>query len=240
VTAEDHHHRKEHFARIRRTKLFLRFMPRKAVFHKYPFIGRFADVARKRSYLWSFKTPEVRPALYVGSVLAFMPALGVQLPAAFLLALLLRLNVMVLGGLQFITNPLTAPAIYYGTYQLGKAVIDASGFGRSIEVVEDAHPYVAPERAPRATPATPAPAPSSPATAPAPDDDAPFEIKWSRVLGTTFNALIIGGVLAGLIVGGVLDLLWRFGAARAARHRERVAARRRARSHSTPPRPAAK
>ncbi len=234
MTAEDHHHRKEHFARIRRTKLFLRFMPRKAVFHKYPFIGRFADVARKRSYLWSFKTPEVRPALYVGSILAFMPALGVQLPAAFLLALLLRLNVMVLGGLQFITNPLTAPAIYYGTYQLGKAVIDASGFGRSIEVVEDATPYVAPESPFGKTPATAGEArvPSA--------DDAPFEIKWSRVLGTTFNALIIGGVLAGLAAGGVLDLLWRFGAARAARHRERVAARRLARSHSTPPRPPAK
>jgi uncharacterized protein (DUF2062 family) len=152
-----------------------------------------------------------------------MPALGVQLPAAFLLAVLLRLNVMVLGGLQFITNPLTAPALYYGTYRLGKVVIDASGFGQSIEVVEESKPYVAPD-----TPLGKTPPPEEVT------EDAPFEITWSRRMGTTFNALIIGGVLAGLVAGGVLDLLWRFGAARAAVHRARLAARR-ARSHSTPP-----
>ena len=199
-------------------------MPRRAVFHKYPLIGRFADVARKRSYLWSFKSADIRPALYAGSVLAFMPAMGVQLPVAFLLALLLRTNVMVLGGLQFITNPVTAPGIYYGTYRLGKAVIDASGFGRSIEVVEPATPYQAPPGTPIAPPV---PAPAGRAA-----EDPPTEIKWTRLLGTTFNALIIGGAIVGLLVGGVLDLLWRFGASRAAVHRAKVAARR-ARSLST-------
>lgn len=228
MTAEDHHHRKEHFARIRRTKLFLRFMPRRAVFHKYPLIGRFADMARKRSYLWSFKTSEVRPALYIGSVLSFMPAMGVQLPTAFLLALLFRANVMVLGGLQFITNPFTAPGIYYGTYRLGKAVIDASGFGRSIEVVETSEPYTAPADRPLSA------EPSSPSAPPVDSDEAPTEIKWTRLLGTTFNALIIGGALVGLLCGGLLDLLWRFGASRASVHRARVAARR-ARSLSTGP-----
>ncbi len=226
---EHHHHRKEHFARIRRTKLFLRFMPRRAVFHKYPFIGRFAEAARKRSYLWSFKTPEVRPALYVGSILAFMPALGVQLPAAFLLALLLRLNVMVLGGLQFITNPLTAIGIYTATYQLGKAVIDASGFGRSIEVIDSPTPYVAPSELPLTRPPAKT-LPGSPTAAA--EEEPPTQIKWTRLLGTGINALIIGGAIVGVVVGGILDIAWRFGANRAAAHRARVAARR-ARSHST-------
>lgn len=226
MTSEDHHHRKEHFARIRRTKLFLRFMPRRAVFHKYPIIGRFADVARKRSYLWSFKTPEVRPALYIGSILAFMPAMGVQLPVAFLLSLTLRTNVMVMGGLQFITNPLTAGPVYYGTYRLGKVVIDASGFGQSIEVVDEPAPYVAPANVPVG--------PSAPPARPAAAEEPPEEIKWTRLMGTTFNALIIGGAIIGLVTGGVLDLLWRFGVARAAVHRARVEARR-ARSLSTSP-----
>lgn len=226
---EHHHHRKEHFARIRRTKLFLRFMPRRAVFHKYPFIGRFADAARQRSYLWSFKTPEVRPALYIGSILAFMPALGVQLPFAFVLALLLRLNVMVLGGLQFITNPLTAIGIYTATYQLGKTVIDASGFGRSIEVIDSPAGYTAPAELPLS-------APSNRTTPGAPlardEEEPPTQIRWTRLLGTGINALIIGGAIIGVVVGGVLDIVWRFGARGAAAHRARVAARR-ARSHST-------
>jgi len=226
---EHHHHRKEHFARIRRTKLFLRFMPRRAMFHKYPFIGRFADAARKRSYLWSFKTPEVRPALYVGSVLAFMPARGGPLPAAFLLALLLRLNVMVLGGLQFITNPLTAIGIYTVTYQVGKAVIDASGFGRSIEVIDSPTPFVAPSE----LPLTARSDNTFPASTTAPtEEDPPTQIKWTRLLGTGINALIIGGAIIGVIVGGILDIAWRFGTSRADAHRARVAARR-ARSRST-------
>ena len=128
----------EHHARIRFTKRLLRFVPRRALFHKYPIVGRFAAEARKRAFLWSFKSAYVRPALYVGSILALQPVMGVQIPVAFLCAVLLRLNFMVLGGLQFISNPFTAAPLYYGTYQLGLTVINASGFGDSIGVIDAA------------------------------------------------------------------------------------------------------
>ena len=59
---EEHQAREARFARLRRLKQFLRFMPRRAVMHKYPVIGRFAEAARKRAYLWSFKSTHVRPS----------------------------------------------------------------------------------------------------------------------------------------------------------------------------------
>ena len=76
--------------------------------HKYPVIGRFAEFARKRAYLWSFKTEDLRPSFYAGSILSLLPLMGVQLPVALILSLALRGNFMVMGGLQFITNPFTA------------------------------------------------------------------------------------------------------------------------------------
>ena len=208
----------EHHARISFTKRLLRFVPRRALFHKYPIVGRFAAEARKRAFLWSFKSAYVRPALYVGSILALQPVMGVQIPVAFLCAVLLRLNFMVLGGLQFISNPFTAAPLYYGTYQLGLTVINASGFGDSIGVIDAA--------------ALPEPAASAPAveTDPASANGTatlpPGEIRWTQRLGTSINALVLGGILAGAAVGGVLDLLWRFGASRAEAHRLKVLARR--------------
>lgn len=199
---EEHIAREERFARLRRLKQFLRYMPRRAVFHKYPLIGRFADAARKRAYLWSFKTTHLRPSFYAGSILSLLPVMGVQLPLAFLLCLLLRGNFMVMGGLQFITNPFTAAPIYYATHQLGKTVIEASGFGRSLETVEpialDAAP--GPEAPPQLQPAKIAPPPPA------------HEMHWGRRVGTAINALVIGGVISGALLGLLLDLLWRLGA----------------------------
>jgi len=166
--------------------------------HKYPVIGRFAEFARRRSYLWSFRIQYLRPSFYAGSILALLPVMGVQLPAALALSLVLRGNFMVMGGLQFITNPFTAAPIYYATHQLGAKVIDLSGFGRSIDVVQ--------------------PKPDAGATAPEPPR---FEaarvtpperepVHWTRRVGNAINALVLGGVISGTLLGAALDLLWRF------------------------------
>jgi uncharacterized protein (DUF2062 family) len=209
MSPEKHIAREERFARLRRLKQFLRFMPRRAMLHKYPVIGRFAAVARRRAYLWSFKPAHIRPALYAGSILSLLPVMGVQLPLAFILSLLLRGNFMVMGGLQFITNPFTAAPIYYATHQLGKYVISVSGFGHSIPAT-DPIPLSLPsaelahedENEPGETVhSTPAPLPSAAAR--------PGVIRWTRRLGTAINALIIGGVLSGAALGLLLDILYR-------------------------------
>ena len=197
---EEHIAREERFARLRRLKQFLRFMPRRAVFHKYPLIGRFADAARKRAYLWSFKTANLRPSFYAGSILSLLPVMGMQVPLALLLCLLLRGNFMVMGGLQFITNPFTAAPIYYATHQLGKNVIEASGFGRGLDTVEPLDLETDPEHVPpmHLEPAKVTPPP-------------PHEMHWGRRVGTAINALVIGGVISGALLGLLLDLLWRLG-----------------------------
>ena len=234
MTAEEHHlHLRERFARIRRAKFFLRFMPRRARFHTYPVIGRFAAFARKRSYLWSFRSSDVRPAIYVGSVLAFLPILGIQMLLAFALAVLLRRNVMVLVGLQFLTNPFTLVPSFYLTYQVGSTVIHYSGFGRSIEPAEPDAPL---------SPAVildhpdfkeiPALRPASP---PPPIEPDGRIHRWTSGVGTQINAFIIGGLLVGLFVGAIIDLLWTISVNQAAAHRRKLLLKRSASAGGEPP-----
>lgn len=201
-SAEHPQQRADRFARIRRVKQMLRFMPRRAVMHKYPLVGRFAELARQRAYLWSLKPQHMRPALYAGSILSLLPVMGVQLPLALLLSVLLRANFMVLGGLQFLTNPFTAAPIYYATHQLGAYVIRHAGFGES-PAAADPQEIVLPLN----EPFDPAHVDTAPkAAAPARPAMGPSRI---RRIGTAINAMIIGGVLSGAALGLVLDILYR-------------------------------
>lgn len=187
--------------------------------HKYPVIGRFAEFARKRAYLWSFKTEDLRPSFYAGSILSLLPLMGVQLPVALILSLALRGNFMVMGGLQFITNPFTAVPVYYATHELGAKIIDLSGFGQSIDVVE-ATPLAGYSENNESTGTdTPQAAPAEPA-----------RIHWSKRIGTSINALVIGGITAGALLGTVLDFTWRL---MSAAHHRRHPPRRKLDSHST-------
>jgi uncharacterized protein (DUF2062 family) len=183
----EEHDRQQRHARFRRWKQLLRFVPRRAAMHRYPFVGRFAAAARRRAYLWSFKPQHLRPAFYAGSILSLMPVMGVQLPLAFVLALLLRANFMILGGLQFITNPFTAAPIYYATYELGHNVIHRVGLGQAIAIEGDA------------------------GVPPRPEPIAPVQgIHWGRRIGTAINSLVIGGAICGTLLGLLLDVSWRF------------------------------
>lgn len=196
MSPEHHEHRQKRFARIRRAKWFLRFMPRKARFHRYPLIGRFADFARKRDYLWSFRTESVRPALYIGSVIALLPLLGIQVAVAFALALMSRANVMLLVGLQFITTPITAPPLYYATYHVGRAAMEAVGFEKVPQHVESEAALIQElETMDQSITVS--------------------DQKWSDRWGGTIVALMIGGLIVGSLVGFILDIIWRYGSGRA-------------------------
>ncbi|MCC5022207.1 MAG: DUF2062 domain-containing protein [Candidatus Synoicihabitans palmerolidicus] len=185
--------------------------------HRYPLIGRFANVTRKRAYLWSFKSEYVRPALYAGAIIALLPVIGLQMLVAFLAALLLRANVMVLAGLQVISNPLSALPLYYGTYKLGQAVINASGFGCSVEIDPSTDPTAVLVVEPVFT-------------------LSPAEWTWTQGFGTAINSCIIGGVIAGAILGLILDLIWKCGVQRAFAHKTKGEQRKHD-SDSTPPIP---
>ena len=83
-------------------------LPRRANVGRYPVIRRFAEAARSRPYLWSFKRENVLPALYVGGVLAFMPTYGLQILLAFSRRRGGAREPHADGRLQMITNPFTA------------------------------------------------------------------------------------------------------------------------------------
>lgn len=125
---EDNLEKRERFARIRRVKKLMRYLPRKATLHKYPFIRFFADTARKRHYLWSFRSKEVVPALYAGFILTMLPVIGVQIPIAFLLALIFRANLVILVALQFVSNTVTLVPIFTLDYYVGHSIFSFFGF----------------------------------------------------------------------------------------------------------------
>lgn len=199
---EPPHARKARFERIRRAKWLLRFLPRRARFHTYPVVGRFAAFARKRDYLWSFRYETLRPSFYMGSIVSLLPLMGVQIPIVFGLCLLLRTNLMVAGGLQFLTNPVTFAPVYYGTFKLGEIVLFHSGWGpvESVPAVPSPDPALTLDQATEIEPTT-------------------TTGNWLgelarrfRVnnLSHLFNSMALGGLISGAAVGAALDLLWRF------------------------------
>ena len=119
-------------ARRRRLRRWLRPLPRRANVARYPVIKWFAEAARKRPYLWSFKRAQVMPSLYVGAVLALMPVYGLQVAIGLALAILVRGNLTVMIALQMLTNPLTLGPIYLGTHALGQWLIALTGYGEGV------------------------------------------------------------------------------------------------------------
>jgi uncharacterized protein (DUF2062 family) len=114
----------ERHRRIRFIKRLLRPLPRRTNVHRYPVLKWFGTAARKRAYLWSFRTNAMTPAFYVGALLSLQPIIGVQIPLAFAAALILRANLPAMVGLQLITNVFTAAPVYALTYQVGTFVME--------------------------------------------------------------------------------------------------------------------
>jgi uncharacterized protein (DUF2062 family) len=109
--------------RIRRLKKWLKYLPRKATIHRHPIFKHFASSVRKRSYLWSFRTTEVVPALYAGWVLTMLPVMSCQIFLACVAAIIFRANVMILVALQFVSTPFTVPFLWYLDYKVGRFIL---------------------------------------------------------------------------------------------------------------------
>lgn len=123
----DKDHRARLHSRIRRTKQFLRPLPRRATLHRWPVIKWFAKAARQRPYLWKFGVREVSVAIYLGSLIAFLPILGFQFLIAFFVALAARTNLLTIMGVQMVTNLVTAPFVYGFTAYVGRHLMNFFG-----------------------------------------------------------------------------------------------------------------
>lgn len=127
----DRHHRNL-LGRRRWLRRLLRPLPRRTNLRRYPVLKWFAHFANKAPFLWSFKRQHVLMSLYVGCVLAFLPLYGIQFVLAFAAALLVRGNLTVMVGVQFITNPFTIVPIYGFTGWLGFVVMNTLGIGEEM------------------------------------------------------------------------------------------------------------
>ena len=127
MTVEESELNQTKWRRIRRVKKWLRPLPRRTNIHRYPILKFFAEAARKRIYIWSFRVKNAVPAIYAGSILTLMPLYGIQVPLAFLLALVLRANMPILVGLQIVSNPLTAVPLWLADYQIGRIILGVVG-----------------------------------------------------------------------------------------------------------------
>ena len=127
MTVEESELNETKWRRIRRVKKWLRPLPRRATIHRYPILKFFAESARKRIYLWSFRVENAVPAIYAGCILSLMPLFGLQIVGAFLLALWLRANLPILVGLQFVSNPITVFPILFTTYRIGRNTLALFG-----------------------------------------------------------------------------------------------------------------
>tara|TARA_Y100000588_G_scaffold26193_1_gene25795 strand:+ start:7771 stop:8214 length:444 start_codon:yes stop_codon:yes gene_type:complete len=74
------------------------------------------------------------PAIFLGLIVALMPLVGIQMLVVTLLALfVVRANLPVLVGLQWVSNPLTMGPIYYADYQIGIVALELFGIDLDID-----------------------------------------------------------------------------------------------------------
>ena len=123
----------------RRTRLLRRWwrrLPRRANLHRYPGVKRFAQQAQKYPELWQFKGRPVRLALYTGCALALLPTPGLQILIAIVVGILIRANLTVMVGTQFLTNPFTIGPLWWAAHTLGRLVQDWFGVQPAVEATE--------------------------------------------------------------------------------------------------------
>lgn len=113
--------------RRRRLRRVLRRLPRRSNVAQYPVLRHFAAAARRRPYLWSYRPGPVTTAIYAGSIISFLPLVGVTLLLSLAAAMIFRANLTITVALQFVTNPLTSGPLFAGTYFLGDWVLRATG-----------------------------------------------------------------------------------------------------------------
>lgn len=189
----DNIEKRQRFARIRRVKKLMRYLPRKATLHNYPFIKFFANTARKRHYLWSFRSNEVVPALYAGFILTMLPLIGVQIPIAFALAIIFRANLVILVALQFISNTLTLVPIYTADYYVGHYILNffSADPGPQLEEVKRLSEEVGFKEAFKSL-------------------DFRQMLEIGKKVVSAFRDMMLGGTIIGYFCGLISALLYRF------------------------------
>ena len=166
--------------RIRRLKKWMRPLPRRSNIHRYPVLKWFSGMARRRVFLWSFRSREMVTALFLGLIVAFMPLVGIQMLIVFFLALWFRANLPVIVALQWVSNPFTMGPIYFADYQIGLAMMEL------FSIAPEPNPLLQPDY-----------------------DWAHFELRDLGALLDTFPPMMLGGLALGSFIGLVVSVAYK-------------------------------
>lgn len=113
-------------------KLLRRLIPSAATIKNTPALHFLGDMLHDPN-LFHLNRHSVSVAFFVGIFVAFIPLPG-QMPIAALLALLLRCNLPISVVLVWISNPVTMPAMFFATYQLGRWLLGTPPVSVSLEL----------------------------------------------------------------------------------------------------------
>ena len=167
--------------RIRRLKKWMRPLPRRSNVHRYPVLKWFSGMARRRAFLWSFRSREMVTALFLGLLVAFMPLVGIQMLIVFFIALWFRANLPVIVAVQWVSNPFTMGPIYYADYQIGLAMMEL------FSIAPEPNPLLQPDY-----------------------DWAHFELRDLGALLDTFPPMMLGGLALGSFIGLVVSVAYKW------------------------------
>ena len=167
--------------RIRRLKKWMRPLPRRSNVHRYPVLKWFSGMARRRAFLWSFRSREMVTALFLGLIVAFLPLVGIQMLIVFFLALWFRANLPVIVALQWVSNPFTMGPIYFADYQIGLAMMEL------FSIAPEPNPLLQPDY-----------------------DRAHFELRDLGALLDTFPPMMLGGLALGSFIGLVVSVAYKW------------------------------
>src|SRR5690606_30866680 len=107
---------------LRMAKKFLkRFTPSAEVVKNHPSLKWFAHWLHDPN-LWHLNRYSASLGVFIGLFCAFVP-LPTQMPIALVLSSWWRANVPISVALVWLTNPITSPPIFYGTYKLGNFLL---------------------------------------------------------------------------------------------------------------------
>ncbi len=99
-------------------KLIKRLMPDHQTIRNHPHLTRIFGTLLHDPGLWHLNRRSASGAFAVGIFCAFIP-LPAQMVIAAAVALLFRVNLPLSVALVWLTNPITIPPMFYGTYKVG-------------------------------------------------------------------------------------------------------------------------
>jgi hypothetical protein len=103
-------------------KILKRFSPDKHALLTNGAFRRFSNFAL-RAHVWHLNRRSANRAVLIGMFCAFIP-LPIQMFLAIAACIFARAYLPLCIGIVWLTNPLTIPPVFYGTYRLGAFMLD--------------------------------------------------------------------------------------------------------------------